>query len=381
MGGDDAAARGDGEREPFIDFVRAFSLVVVVVWHWAFTILIWRADGPHASNPIGFTRGMWLLTWLLQVMPLFFFVGGYANLRSYVASRRRGIPTSRFVARRLRRLVVPSVGLALAWGALMVTVPVLFEARWIGRATLLVLSPLWFIAVYVLIVALFPLWYRLHGRFGPLVVVWLAGIAAIVDIARFAHDVPWVGWVNMLAVWGLAHQLGFSYGDLVRIGDRRWYATMAWAGLFGLFALVWSGAYPGSMVGVPGERFSNMSPPSLAIVALVFFQAGVALLVRPWVVARLERPAWERANALLNRFAMPLFLFHTTGFAIALTVGYLLSGRETYAITPTPEWWLGRPLALVGPFVGTLPFLWAYALLTRRRSAAEVAGIEPTGRV
>ena len=80
------------------------------------------------------------------------------------------------------------------------------------------------------------------GVAAPLVVVWLAGIAAIVDIARFAHDVPWVGWVNMLAVWGLAHQLGFSYGDLVRIGDRRWYATMAWAGLFGLFALVWSGA-------------------------------------------------------------------------------------------------------------------------------------------
>jgi hypothetical protein len=57
-------------RDPFVDLVRAGSLVVVVLYHWCFTVFDWRADGPHASNPIGYTRGLWLLTWALQVMPL-----------------------------------------------------------------------------------------------------------------------------------------------------------------------------------------------------------------------------------------------------------------------------------------------------------------------
>jgi hypothetical protein len=65
---------GASGRDPFIDFVRAFSLLIVVLWHWVFTILLWNPDGPHASNPIGFTRGLFLVTWLFQVMPLFFFV-------------------------------------------------------------------------------------------------------------------------------------------------------------------------------------------------------------------------------------------------------------------------------------------------------------------
>ena len=27
------------ERDPFVDFVRAASLVVVVLWHWVFTVV------------------------------------------------------------------------------------------------------------------------------------------------------------------------------------------------------------------------------------------------------------------------------------------------------------------------------------------------------
>ncbi len=43
------AARGPGppvpaplfERDLYVDFLRAGSILVVVLWHWAFTILIW----------------------------------------------------------------------------------------------------------------------------------------------------------------------------------------------------------------------------------------------------------------------------------------------------------------------------------------------------
>src|SRR5947209_4074268 len=68
------------ERDQYVDFLRGFSLVVVVIWHWAFTIIRWRADGPHATSPLGFTSQLWIFTWLLQVLPLFFYIGGYVHL-------------------------------------------------------------------------------------------------------------------------------------------------------------------------------------------------------------------------------------------------------------------------------------------------------------
>ena len=84
-------------RDELIDIVRAGALGVVVVYHWVFTVVRWHADGPHASNPIGSTRGLWLATWVLQVMPLFFVVGGAVHAKA----TDRG---SAFVRRRLGRL-------------------------------------------------------------------------------------------------------------------------------------------------------------------------------------------------------------------------------------------------------------------------------------
>src|SRR5262245_56090930 len=75
-------------RNSYVDWLRALSLIIVVLWHWAFTILRWDpATGPHATSPLGFLHGFWLLTWLFQVMPLFFYIGGYVHLRSWERSR------------------------------------------------------------------------------------------------------------------------------------------------------------------------------------------------------------------------------------------------------------------------------------------------------
>ncbi|HWN33902.1 MAG TPA: hypothetical protein VNP03_14225, partial [Pseudonocardia sp.] len=52
-------------RDGYVDFLRAFSILVVVLWHWAFTILQWtpravrdqparlllRAVGAHLAVP------------------------------------------------------------------------------------------------------------------------------------------------------------------------------------------------------------------------------------------------------------------------------------------------------------------------------------------
>jgi hypothetical protein len=134
-------------RDEFIDLCRAFSLLVVVLWHWVFTIVVWRSSGPSADSPLGFTRDLWVLTWVLQVMPVFFFVGGHAHLQLW--SKLRGSGAS-FVMGRMRRLLVPSLALLAVWAAIAAVAEGIFHVYWFGRAALLIVSPLWFIAVYLI---------------------------------------------------------------------------------------------------------------------------------------------------------------------------------------------------------------------------------------
>ena len=39
------------------------------------------------------------------------------------------------------------------------------------------------------------------------------GYAIGVDLARFAFDVPGIGWVNFLFVWACVHQIGYWWSD------------------------------------------------------------------------------------------------------------------------------------------------------------------------
>lgn len=353
-----APADASAGRNTYVDFLRAVSLIVVVLWHWAFTIVIWEDDGPHATNPIGFTSGLWLATWLLQVMPLFFYIGGYAHLTSWTRAQARGVSIWSFTGRRLRQVAVPALSLFAVWLVLGSVLGAVFDLTWVGRAVFLAVSPRWFIAIHLVLVALLPIAIRLHQRFDSIVIVFLAGAALAVDIARFRYDLEWLGMANMLFVWGLCHQLGF-FDDRIVALHRRIDRTLLWAGLFGLAGLVFSGLDPGSMVGAPGER-SNMAPPSICIVALVAFQAGVVEIIRPAMQRRLARARWQRANELVNRFSMPLFLFHTTGMALHRAVRYAIAGERNEPTSPDLWWWLSRPFAIVGPLLCTLPVIYLF---------------------
>ena len=352
-------------RDKYVDFIRAFSLLVVVAWHWVFTIIVWDDDGPHASNPLGFTTGLWVLTWAFQVMPLFFYVGGYGHLRSWEKARDRGQSIWTLVGVRLKRLAVPTFALLGVWIVIGVAVSTVWDWNWTWRAVKLVVSPLWFMGVYLMLVLILPVAIWLHVRFDTVVLVTLAGVAGLVDVVRFRHHLPAFGLINMIVVWGLCHQLGFFYDRIVR-ARRTVDWTLLIGGALALAALVGSGLYPGSMVGVPGET-SNMAPPTVCIVALVLLQAGMLEIIRPAIQLRLERPTWERVSDVINRFALPLFLFHTTGMALYRAVNYVIFGNRTDVRRPDPLWWLTRPLAFIGPLLCTLPVIYLFGRKWVRR--------------
>ena len=343
-------------REIYVDFLRAFSLIVVIGFHWVFTILEFDDDVVRANSPIGSTPGAWAITWVLQVMPLFFFVGGYAHWIVWIKVRERGGGWWTFVKGRVRRLVIPGTAVAAAWVVIAVVIGAFHEIEWMGKAVLLVISPMWFLMIYTMLVLLAPLAIWAHRRWGPVVLVFLLGSAAVLDVLRFAHGQEWAGYVNFLMIWGFCHQMGLLYRPLVE-APRQVAWSLLWSGIFALVALTSFGLYPRSMVGVPGDRFSNMGPPTLVIGALLLLQIGLALLVRSRVIDRLTTSRrWAAVNEIANRFSLPAYLFHTSAFALAVTAVYLIFGYAPPAVA-NPEWWVQRPLWLLLPGLFVVPVI------------------------
>ena len=144
-GGSDDSQHQAGGTKPLRRFLRAFSLLVVILWHWCFTILVWGDQGPYATSPLGFTTGLWILTWLLQVLPVFFYIGAYVHLKSWERASARGERVWHFALRQAKSLAIPSAALLVTWVILGVIVGVVFDLSWMGQAVLMVLSPLWFV--------------------------------------------------------------------------------------------------------------------------------------------------------------------------------------------------------------------------------------------
>jgi hypothetical protein len=346
-----SAVEPSAARDMYVDLLRAGSLLVVVVWHWVFN-LVYRDDtSVSATNPIGTTRGMWLLTWVLQVMPVFFIVGGYIHGRA-LERDARWWP---FVTRRVRQLIVPASVLIGLFVAAQVVAAQLEAPGWVSDGLWLVVSPLWFLAVYLLLVVVAPLAHAAHRRVGPVAVVLLAGGSVVIDVARFNvlrdHVGAWA-WLSMLVVWGFVHQLGFFFGEIRKASARSQEAVVL-AGFFVLVGLTNMNLYPRSLVGVPGERLSNLGPPTLAVCALAVLQFGVVARLERVVAPRLSGARLRSFVAWCSRWSMLVFLWHMPGYAAAwLTLDAVFDIPSEFTWT----WWAWRPaqLALAALFTSVL---------------------------
>jgi peptidoglycan/LPS O-acetylase OafA/YrhL len=354
---DDLVESTPADRDRFVDFLRAFAIAVVVVWHWVFSVL--QRDNAELimPNPLPLIPGSWLATWLLQIMPVFFFVGGFANLATWESVRRSGEGSVAFWRRRLRRLLVPTAVFVGVWAAVELALRV-FVTGYLGVESYgaVVFLPLWFLAAYLWVIALVPLTARLHERVGWAATLGLGVVIAGMDSARFAAGVWPAGWVNTGLVWVLVHQLGYHYrdGTLEDLG-RRGLSLLALAAAAALFLLTSLEVYPRSMVAFPGQEHSNIYPTNLTIAVTAVLQAAVALRLRPHLRGWLSRRRVWKPVVGANAVIMTIFLWHMTALLLALTV-YEAAGW-TLIEHPTAGWWLQRPLWLVFPLLFLVPLV------------------------
>lgn len=294
-----------GSRDLALDVVRAWSLLVVVFGHFLMLILLWDADGVPASANTLTSGDPWpFVTWLLQVMPLFFIAGGAVNSRSL---ERASGTYNQWLWQRTRRLMRPTVVYLLVLAVLFTVVTLLVRREVTDPLVQGVTGPLWFLAVYIPVTALTPVTSRWWRRIGVRSIPLLAAVVVLVDVVRL-NWVETAGAVNMIAAWVLVHQLGYWYRDGV---SRRaaWACVVIGLGTNVVLSQVlhW---YPTSLVGIPTERFSNMAPPTIVLVlhSLVLF--GGFVLLAPWMRVRFATPRAFAATTRAALFAMTIYLWH-----------------------------------------------------------------------
>ncbi|WP_432005114.1 acyltransferase family protein [Streptomyces parvus] len=352
-------------RDRAVDGLRALALLAVPLGHWMLGGFRLDSDGLHNASPLATFGALAPASWVLQMLGIFFLVGGYASVLSY---RRRASTTAAWLGGRLARLGRPVLGVSAVWAVLLAVLSALgVPGDTLRTGSTLVIQPLWFVGVYTVVTALTPVCVTLARKLGGWAALPLLVSVAVVDFLRygpFAGAMPsWLSVLNILPGWLFAYQLGVSWGE-GRIGKRGARLLLIGGGvLFAVLLLVFH--YPASMVGVPGEARTNSHPPSLLVVALAAAQSGAAILLRDRLGRLLRKPLLWAPVVVVNLSAMTILCWHQTAMLAAAVPASLAGagGTAVAGLTTSPDtvgWILAR-IAWLPVFAGLLVLIARYA--------------------
>ena len=367
----DMALKAPPERNRYVDFLRAFSILAVVVGHWLVAAPSMKDGAVTGGHLLGILPWTQWLTWGFQVMPIFFLVGGFSNGISWSANRRKNGTYSAWYTGRLQRLINPVLPLFLIW-----TLFALFgsavgvDRKVVALAAQLALIPVWFLAVYLMVAAVVPFTYAAWKRIGMSSFWILITCAIAVDVASLKFGVAYVNFLNFGCVWLAVHQLGYAWSEGYFSAPLR---AFAWGvgGLAALGLLVGYGPYPVAMIGVPGEGLSNSMPPTLALLSLGIAQTGFALALEPVARRMLDNIRIWTGVVLLNGMIMTVYLWHLTAFVLVLIGAWLLGGLGLDVEPGSAAWWLARPIWFALYIATLFPLIAIFARYERAGKGAE----------
>lgn len=306
-------------RDLALDSVRAWSLIVVVFGHFIMQIYFWDNGIPLSGNTLS-SGNLWpFSTWLLQVMPLFFIAGGAVNFGSYLRSQGN---FNQWLWQRTRRLMKPTVVFLLTLAFVFSIITFFADEKVTDGLVTGVTGPLWFLSVYIIVVALTPFSVKVWGVFGKKSITLLCFLAVLVDYLRL-NVLDAFGVLNLVIIWVMVHQLGFWYQEGVNKNHARILIVL---GLFSNIVLTqvvrW---YPTSLVGIPTEKFSNMAPPTIILAFHSFVLFGLLVLVAPWLQKVSSTPRGYRLMSRAAMLAMTIYLWHMAVLVAWLTALHYLN--------------------------------------------------------
>jgi len=347
-------------RNRFVDFLRILSILFVIIGHWLLVTAVYSDSGFWGTDVLSVRPDTHWLTWILQIMPVFFIVGGYANSVSWKTHSKNGGKYKDWFILRLRRLVWPTFPLILVWVVFtIITQAIGVAPDLIKVGALIALQPVWFLVVYLVIVIFTPLALKAWEKLG-IWSFWILSLASvIIDVLRYRHGLDDLGWINYLLIWLAVHQLGIAWQD-GWFKDQGRRAFMAITGFLVLTALVSFGPYPFSMVNIPGAKIGNLFPPNISMLALAAFQGGTLLLLENRVNVWLSKEKPWAVIVLLSGVTMTMYLWHVTVNALVIGAAYLLGGVGLKMEIGGLIWWLAKliwiPLLFIVLFAFVLIF-------------------------
>lgn len=375
------AEKTPAERNRYVDFLRSVSILVVIVGHWLIATAYY-ADGILAHGHLlkSEPQTQWL-TWLFQVMPIFFIVGGYSNGVSLESARRKGAAYGDWLSARLNRLVAPLLVLVVSWAIIGIVMSMFgVSPENIQYASQASLIPTWFLAIYIMVVILAPLTYRFWQKYGFISFWVFVLVAVIVDVLFFVADLRWLGWTNYFWVWLAVHHLGFAWRD-GRFKSPVKLLLYSGLGFLSLWLLISKGPYPLAMVGSPDEGLSNSLPPKITLLTLGVFQFGLLLALEGPMRRALASVRLWAATVLINSMIMTVYLWHITVMIVLVALLYLADGFGLGLAPGTQEWWLSRPLWIAVLLILLLPVALALSPLERRSRGGDVAPPSPIRQI
>lgn len=364
----DLAARTPPDRNRYVDALRAFSICVVVLGHWTVGAIAVTDDGLLGVNLLSVAAWSHPFTWLFQVMPVFFLVGGYANAASLRSHRRRGGTTASWVRLRALRLLRPTAAFLVVLAGVRVLGPLLgADERFVRAAVWTAAAPLWFLVVYLAVVVVTPVADAAYRRWRLATVAVLVVGVVVGDALRLVTGEAAAAGANYLLAWLAVHQAGIAWHDgaLPRTRAAAW--GLVAAGLGSALLLTGLGPYGVAMVGAavpPG--LTNTAPPTIALLALATAQVGVLLLLQEPARSWLARTRVWMAVVLLNSAILTVFLWHMVALVIG---GVVLYGT---GLLPQPEIGSGAWFLLRFPWLAALAVVLVGLVALMRRWEAPV---------
>ena len=375
----EAARLTPASRNRAADFYRTIAICFVVLGHWMLVSPYVPAGEIELRNILAEQPWTQFLTWLFQVMPVFFFVGGYSNAASWSSARTDAAKRHAWATGRLRRLLLPVIPLIVLWSiAAAIAFQMGVDAELAKNASQAALIPVWFLAVYILVTLTVPVSYAIWERFGLWSVAALAALAILVDVIGVGYGQSWLRWANYAPVWLAVHQLGYWWWR----GDQNGRAILFLLalGIAWLWVLIGPAGYPISMVSVPGEEFSNTRPPTTAMLAIGAIQIALLLLLTPRVNAWLQRETPWAIIIMVAQSIMTIYLWHLTVVIVVTGLSLALGGFGLTTEPGTAAWWALRPLFVLVLIVLMLPFLAIFGRYeSGSRRAAAPAGLIQAG--
>lgn len=301
----DVEAGTPATRDRAIDVIRIVSLLGVVVGHTVMATSTLRDDVFIWSNLLTASPVFQALTWVFQIMPLFFFAGVAACVDSW----RPGSSWGNWLLRRCTRLYRPVFYYLGFWAVALSALRFVLPEHVYRPIAGVSIQLLWFLGAYVLVLAAVPVLARITttARLAGAVFGTYA-VVAVVDAVRIHVD-GWaaLGYLNLL-VWLVPGMLAVAYRRALLTAPA---AVKLAAGMLAVnLALLVLGPYEVSLVGIDTQQLKNMTPPSLLLAGHAIMMCALAIAAAPTISRWARRPRVWWLAAIGNSGAMTLYLWH-----------------------------------------------------------------------